>query len=107
MVRHPIDFVTAKHANNMVNLGELVQQRWAESLWQTARDDHTLSFSGSFEIEHFPDHRFGFGARTIDKPAGIDDDEISTIRFAHQRIPIESQRTQHLFTVHQILGTAE
>ena len=62
MVRHPIDFVTAKHADDMVNLGEFVQQRWAESLWQTARDDDTLSFSGSFEIEHFPDHRFGFGA---------------------------------------------
>ena len=105
MISDAIDFIAAENADDMVDFGEFVEQCRAQSLRQTARHDDSLGFSRFLQVEHLTNDRFGFGAGTVDKSAGVDDDKVSPIGFADKGISIQSQRAEHFFAVDEIFRT--
>ncbi len=107
VVGHAVDLVAAENSDDVIDLGQLVEQCRAKPLRQTAGDNHAPRSSGLLEVEHLADHGFRLGPRAFDEAARVHDDEIGTVGIADQRVAIERQCAQHLLAVDQVLGTTE
>ena len=52
VIGHAVDLITPENADDVVDLGNLLQQRRAESLREASRHDHALRLARTLEIEH-------------------------------------------------------
>ena len=71
-------------------------------LAQAAGDDHT-----AIGRHGFADRVEAFGTRTVEKPAGVDDDHVGAIVIPRDCIPLGAQLRQDAFAVDQRLRAAE
>ena len=99
--------LAAEHADDVIDLRALVEQRLFLALGQAAGNDHAPRAAAAFQLEHFVDRRIRFLAGPFDEPAGVDDDEIGPLRLVDQPVAVQLQQAEHPLAVDQILRAAE
>ena len=101
------DVTEAADAKHRVDLGQLLQDAALIPLGKAAADDEPAQLSGFFQLRHFQNVVYGLTFGSVDKPAGIDDSQICSLRVRDQGVTRLVQQIEHLFAVDQILGTAK
>ena len=106
-IGHPGDLLAAEDADDLVDLGKLLEQDVFLPLGQAAGDDHALDRPGALPLEHLLDHAARFLPGRVDEPAGIDDDQVGLLPLGHQREPVLRQQPEHPLGIDQVLGAAQ
>ena len=79
-IGHFAHVLAAKHAHQRVDVGPLGQQIFFLPFGQAARHDHAVGLAVAFELQHLVDGGIRFGSRLFDEPAGVDHDEVGSLR---------------------------
>ncbi len=101
------DLLAAEDADDLVDLGHLVQEHLALAFGQAAGDDHPLDLPEPLAVEHLADHPERLLPRGVDESAGVDDDQVGPLRVRHQGVPVLRQQPEHPLGVDEVLGAAE
>src|SRR5437868_15001754 len=76
-------------------------------LGKAAGNDDPSRSALAFQLQHLVDRRKRFGPRPLDEAAGVDHDEIGSVRIAHQLVTVELQEAEHSLAVDRVFWTAE
>ena len=101
------DLLAAEDADDLVDLGHLLQEHLALPLGQAPGDDHPLDLPGLLAVEHLADHAQRLLPGRVDEPTGVDDDQVGRLGVGHQGVPILGQQPEHPLGVDQVLRAAE
>ncbi len=105
--RDPRDLLAAEDADDLVHLGELIEQDISLPLGQAAGDDDPFDLPCPLTAQQFLDDAARFLPGRIDEPAGIDDDQVGLLILGHKHEPVLRQQPEHPLGVDKILGAAE
>ncbi len=101
------DFLAAEDADDLVNLGHLLQKHFALTLGQATSDDHSFETAFALAVEHLADHAERLLAGRVDKAAGVDDHQVGRVRIGDQHVAVLGQQAKHPLRVDQVLWAAQ
>lgn len=101
------DLFPAEHADDLINLRDLLQEHLALAFGQATRDDHPFEPTLSLAVEHLADHAERLLAGRVDETAGVDDHQVGRVRVGNQSISVLGQQAEHPLGVDQVLGTTQ
>ena len=93
-VGDPGDLLAAEDADDLVDLGDLVQEHLALAFGQAAGDDHALDLAVPLAVEHLADHAQRLLPGRVDEAAGVDDDEVGRLRVGHEGVAVLGQQAR-------------
>ncbi len=99
--------LSAKHADQVVDVRAAVEQGLLFALGEATGNDHAAGAAAPLEREHFFDRPERFIARPLDESAGVDDHEVGSLGLRRQAIAVELQQAEHALAIDQIFRAAE
>ena len=106
-VGHAGDLVASENADDVVDLGKLLEQSLFLPLGQAAGDDHPPDVPRPLALEHLFDHADRFAPGGVDEPARVDDHQVGRLRIGHQRIAVLAQQSEHPLGIDQVFRAAQ
>ena len=95
------------HAQDQVDLGDLVLQRVLVALAEAAGDDQQLAAAGFLVLSHLEDRVDGFLLRALDEAAGVHHQDVRLGGIAGEDVAVVCQKPQRGFGVHAVLVAAQ
>jgi hypothetical protein len=106
-VKNPGQLLNAINAHECIYLRELAPELLLHPLHQTTGDNELRDPAGSAVAEIALDHLPGFGNGRLEKPAGVDDDNVGLFRDSAETEPGLAENPEDVLGVNQVLGTTK
>src|SRR5262245_28059093 len=91
----------------MVDLGPVAQELLFLPLGQAAGDNDAARAAAALQLQHLVDGGKRLGPRPLDEAAGVDDDEVGSVRLADQLVAVEFEEAEHSLAIDKVFRAAK
>ena len=101
------DFFAAENADDVIDLGNLLEEVLLLAFGQAAGHDHRPHAPLLLERQHLANDAERFLPGRLDETAGVDNNHVGAVRVGSKCVPVLGQPAEHALRIDQVLGAAQ